>query len=362
MFSFAAIIVALLLFPGLLCVLILRLFFPKHTLRVNEVFLFSFGLAITLIFNLSLIFEVTELLVPKYSIGTVGFESEFFLNLLSNAHQVCISYFWYVTKPVAAIGATVWVVKSLYIRGSILRPSQKKNYFKLKRVRRFLYKIRKFKTGKKMPTPKIVGAFERTIGRKAFDFLKSIEKFCNDNFVNYMGQMTIYQSTKEQLFVDILDESNSLYSGIFIEYFLDDKKFVGLKLSNVIRFSFKSDKDRSNNKSGSDRPYLLPNNGEMYFPVEKIKNIHFWRISQRHEEFFDLSRVYGQIKFVWMCGIMYSLPHLRIKPIGVFPAGSEEDSDLDISSIDISIDTLNLSLEEIIPYIHFESDDSGSAR
>lgn len=358
MFSFAAIFITLLLFPALLCILILRAFFPKNTLRVNELILFSFGLALTLIFNLPLIFELLELLVPKCCIGNSGFESLFFANITSNSRTVGFAYLSYVLKPSLAFFVTVWFVKWIYLRASLLRPLHREQCLSLEGLKKISLRIYRIRMRCRRCV-RFLNKIENFLSCRLYDTQKWIEKISNDNLVNYMGQMTLYHPNNEQLFVDVLDEGDSLYSGIFIEYFLDDRKFVGLKLSNVIRYSFKSDKERmSDGAEDLDLPYLLPNSGEMYFPESKIKNIHFWKLEKNHVETFDLRKTYSQIRFIWMFGIRYSLPHLNITPKGIFP--KDTPNDLDVSNLNKATNTLKLNIDRILPNIEFEKSDEKS--
>lgn len=346
MFSLSAILVALLLFPALLCTLILRLFFPKNTLKINDAFLFSSGLAYTLVVNLFIIFKVFDLLIPKCCISTEGFETYFYLNILEHHYELCGLYLAYLVLPTSIFGFTVFCLSKIYQKSATLHAKRKNSLVDLRTIKCLLYfrgccsKGRPNFNNKNRLKPVI--KFERSLSQKTFSAFKNTERILNDNLINYMGQMTQYQPKREQLFVDVLAEDDSLYSGIFSEYFLDDKKFVGLKLTNIIRYSFKAEKDRKDDGQGKfELPYLLPNNGEMYFSADKIKNLHFWKIKKNHTERMNLGKKYNHSRFVWWFGVRYSLPNLTINVEGFFPPNTPDD--FLINEIYKGINTLKLN-------------------
>lgn len=319
MFSFSAVVIALLLIPTFVCILILRLFFPKNTLKIHEAHLIPFGLGITLLCNKSQIFTFIELLTPPCCLHKDAVDQYFIENLLKQKTSLLIEYLHFLFTPV--------VIFSVLIA--------------------FLY----FTWRSHFTHPKT---------NKCLDFFRGwIVRLVDDVLVNYMGKMTAYSPKTKMLFVDILDNSDSLYSGIFYDYFIEDKKLVGIQLSNVIRYSFKSEGLRKGSETHQPEPtsqgkypdpYLLPNNGNMFFPLEKIQNFHFWTLKKGHSEIIDLKRSDKQVRFAWLLGIRYSLPHLNFNFTGhVF----DEDTEANFSSLLKSFNTLGLPMSELAANVEF---------
>ncbi|MBX3020257.1 MAG: hypothetical protein KF799_01165 [Bdellovibrionales bacterium] len=129
-------------------------------------------------------------------------------------------------------------------------------------------------------------------------------------FVNYMAELTAHDERASALMADILDDKDTLYSGIYREYHTEDGKLASISLSNVICFGFHSEKDRRESKASDDGkyiPYILPNQGDMCFPIQKIQNFHFWKINDSQEFLFDIHKPAAQVRAAWYAGLKYSL-------------------------------------------------------
>lgn len=301
MFSFSAVVIALLLIPTVLCIFILQLFFPKHTLKISEAHLIPFGLGLTLLCNLNRIFHFIELFNPPSCFPKEVAEQTFIENIISHRSEIVWEYLNFIFVPVA-IFTFVTMIISFSWRAHIKNPNR-------------------------------------------VWIIRFIAKKVDEVLVSYMGKMTAHFPKQRGLFVDVLDKHDSLYSGIFLEYHTEDKKLAGIQLSNVMRFSFKSEKDRRNLKDAKSNektfppPYLMPNNGRMFFPIQDVQNFHFWTIASEQKQEFYIDTPDKQVRFSWMLGMQYSLPHLNLSIKGFL---YNDDDQVDISSLIKAFNTLGL--------------------
>lgn len=330
--------------------------------------MFSFGLALTIVLNLNTIFILLETLLPNCCIANEGFESHFYYNILANKFLIMGHYLLYIIYPTLTIFLATALLKKLYSVANQIDIKKKHRCIKLSPLRAVLFKNhRKFSNRKYL---KKVIAVEKKLSLTFFIFCNFTKSFINDSLVNYMGQMTAYKPNVEQLFVDVLDQDDSLYSGIYSEYLLDQNNLAGLKLTNVIRYSFKGNKDRFENSTNNtnektrqkeELPYILPNNGEMFFPAANIKNLHFWKLQLNHKEIFDLSKKTHQIRFIWFHGLTYSLPRLNIKSIGYFLKNASKDLDISLIFKSMNILKLNDFESEILKSVMFDVEEGDIA-
>jgi hypothetical protein len=343
-FSFSAVVIALLLIPTFICIIVFHFYFPRNTLKLSEVHLFPFGIGLTLILNLRCVFGFIELLSPPCCFTQERAEQAFVENLLHNSHALIVQYFFYFsTLPVFIFTILITAIYFVW-RSQILNPTKAR--FSLKSLKE--------------------AAKERKILRYLLGSGKAlIAEMVNHNVVNYMGRMTAYSPPKQQVLVDVLDANDSLYSGIFIEYFMEHKKLVGIQVSNVIRYSFKSETDRKDqtdagaiktdhsDQDGSKnfgRPYLVPNQGVMFFPVKNIQNLHFWYLSKDQHESIEIQRPDKQIRFAWLLGLSYSLPHLELKIKGLIPESAKQ---LDLTPLAKSFNSLGISPDVLFENVEF---------
>lgn len=160
--------------------------------------------------------------------------------------------------------------------------------------------------------------------------------------VNFMAEQTAHDETKTALMVDILDFKDSLYSGIYSDYYMEDGKLASIAISNVIRFSFKGETERKaiKGRGGSEeRPYILPNQGAMSFPVTQIQNFHFWTIKHGRRFEKSLERPQDQVLIAWYLVLQYALPWLKLKVCAVVPA-----EDVDVTPLGRELEKLHIDL------------------
>lgn len=322
MFSFAAVLIALLLIPTFLCTIILQLFFRRNTLKVSEAHLFPFGLGLTLLFNLPRMFKFLELLNPPCCFPKEEAEHMFVLNMTHVRTELLREYVYFLTLPVATFAILTAALYFIW-RYKIINPEKKLNFL-----------------------------------------LEYLARITDDLLVNYMGKMTAYSPPKHMVLVDVLDSKDSLYSGIFYNYFIEDKKLVGVQLTNVIRYSFKSESERkaAAEKGDYDKftPYLLPNNGRMFFPVENIENLHFWYLKKDQTERLHIKTPEKQVRFAWLLGIKYSLPHLNLNIKGILYR--KHDSLADLKPLRKAYNTLGLDKDNLIKNIEVIGDQKEPAQ
>lgn len=290
-FSLSAIMIAVLLIPAFVCLLILKLFFPRHTLKIHEAHFIPFAIGFTLLANCGRIFKLVSLAYPPCCYDPKEFDQLLIHHLETHAHDILVEAHMFLWWPVFLFSFVILF---------------------------FYYFWRSY-----------------IVNEKGNAFSHFVFKLVNNLFTNHISQMTAFSQKKRMLFVDILDSSDSLYSGIFSDYFMEDKKFTGIELTNVIRYSFKSETDRKDNNEKHDvtqdypTPYLLPNNGKMFFPADQIQNFHIWSLPKDHKEEFHLKRKDKQVRFAWMLGLKYSLPHLNFLIKGYLNEEDLEGKNLD---------------------------------
>jgi hypothetical protein len=173
--------------------------------------------------------------------------------------------------------------------------------------------------------------------------------------VNYLGRMSTYSPKRESILVDVLDENDSLYSGIFYDYFTEGRKPIGIRIARALRYSFRSETDRKDSEPRSVHlPYIVPNDGQMFFPMDKIQNLHFWKIRKDQEDVLELNTPEKQIRFAWLLGLKYSLPHLKIKVTGVLDDTASPE--INLKYLRKSFNTLRIDNELVFDNIVLKSD------
>lgn len=96
--------------------------------------------------------------------------------------------------------------------------------------------------------------------------------------LNYIGKVTSFDKNREFLILDILTDDETLYSGVYQDYFLEGGELKALCISNCIRFN------KAMEPGVRNRRYLIPlrgnETGKMYFPIGMIRNFHAWWIER----------------------------------------------------------------------------------
>lgn len=169
--------------------------------------------------------------------------------------------------------------------------------------------------------------------------------------VNYMAQLTAHDERTSALMVDILDDNDTLYSGLYSEYHMEDGKLASISLTNVVCFGFKSEKARKEARialDGADGqdplPYILPNQGQMCFPISNVQNFHFWRIVQNRNFKLLVDSPRNQVMLAWYVALKYAVPRLNL---GVTALVADPSEDVTIFLRMISRLRLNLDLIDV---------------
>lgn len=305
-FSLSVILIAVLLIPAFVCLFILKFFFPKHTLKIHEAHFIPFAIGFTLLANCGRIFNLINLIYPPYCFDPKEFEQLLVHQIEVNASAIIIEAHKFLWWPVLIFLVSITVLYYFW-----------RSYI---------------------------------VNEGGNQFTKFIYQTVNNLFTNHVSQMTAFSYEKRMLFVDILDSSDSLYSGIFSDYFMEDRKFAGIEITNVIRYSFKSETERKNSKDdlnqGYPPPYLLPNNGKMFFPVAQIQNFHIWSLPKEHKEEIHLLRKDKQVRFAWMLGLKYSLPYLNFSIKGFLNEDDFNETNFDLKAIFKALNILGLPEDE----------------
>lgn len=164
-------------------------------------------------------------------------------------------------------------------------------------------------------------------------FQYNVGRFVSDTVLNYMAKLTIFEEEKEVLIIDILDTQDSLYSGIFVDYHTDKGELKGVSLAKVIRFSFKSEAARKEEKTQiettsfngkANQPYILPKLGEMYIPNDKIQNLHFWKIQKDHVYMRKVERPFDEAMVAWYLLLQNMYPDMNFKIKAVVENSTDE--------------------------------------
>jgi hypothetical protein len=185
----------------------------------------------------------------------------------------------------------------------------------------------------------------------------------SNSILNYMANLTICDEANEVLLVDILDSQDSLYSGIYTDFFVEKGEFAGISIVNTIRYSFKNERERKEKKDSEgaietlpantankkEKPYILPRLGEMYFPRNNIQNLHFWKIKRGHVFTKKVENAFDESLVVWYLLIQNAFKEMNFsvkaynnkpnnEPWITFTKGLENFS-LDLSSFSIGDET-----------------------
>ena len=150
-----------------------------------------------------------------------------------------------------------------------------------------------------------IGSVTSFIGKKTSELL-----------FNYMGQLTAYDPKVEELMVDVFTNDCYLYCGIYSDYFIDsDGKLLGVSITNAIRHRIAHNPE-TGDRVGNDA-YIVPNQGEVFFPTDKINNFHVWKMKNEHLFSTHLSKEHHATVLAWYLAIQYvSKIKVRVKLLG----------------------------------------------
>lgn len=291
--ALAVIVSGLLLSPLVFVLIAFRIIFPRHALRIKEVFLVPVALLIVVVFDSYQIFllfkwlpadtkSLTDVWTWLRSLPLNNFGD--FLNSVYFVLSLCLIPFLFTL-----LGS--WIANFCY--GWI------------------------YKTKKLSPSGlwRWVLIFLR-VTLFPFELLaKILAGLVKNQILNHFGQATAFDKKNEQLMVDILSADGFLYSGIYSDFFMEDGAFVGLSVTNILRYRYRFDES---GKKIETELYLIPNSGELFIPNDQIKNIHFWKLSRVISRTEDLNSDYSATYIAWIISVFWSSdiqtsPKIKIK-------------------------------------------------
>lgn len=137
-------------------------------------------------------------------------------------------------------------------------------------------------------SPEPIGWFSKLLH---YIFVWPFSKIVTTSILNHMGQITAFDKDCEILMLDILADDEYLYSGVYSDYSMEDSKLHMISLKNIIRY--KSFYDNTTGTKTYTERYLLPNQGEVFFLVDNIKNFHIWKIHESDVYEIDLEKKFS---------------------------------------------------------------------
>ncbi len=289
MITFSVLVLSIFVLPIVGSTIAFRYFFPKHAIRISDSYSITIGTSLTILINLPAFYFLFKVIVPNSV----------------TSHLEDMSY--YIVRSLHDDVGLLFLIGSTIIIVPVL-------------VAIFCFCMLRFYFWHFYCSNQEAGV-DNFKGWSKLRF--QVGEFVSNSILNYMAKLTIYDDRNEVLIVDILDNQDSLYSGIFTDFFMEHGKFAGISLASVIRFSFKNEKERKDNKvenhpmaeqnaeaenpskvidenaKKQDRPYILPRLGEMYFPSDKIQNLHFWKVRKGHVFQKKVKRPFDEAMIAW---------------------------------------------------------------
>lgn len=297
--------------PLWFCLVVFRLWFPKHILKINQTLLLPIGILLFIATNSIQIYYFL-LWIPHLCCGD-GVYLEHVMSKLTEGtiqdHITRILFllsFYYVPGVFTALIALI---------------------------------LRKCWESTLKEQQTAMGSLTSLIGRKTSELLFS-----------YMGQLTAYDPKTEELMVDVFTSDNYLYCGIYSDYFIDtDGKLLGVSITNAIRHRIAHSPDNGE-RVGNDA-YIVPNQGEVFFPTEKINNFHVWKMKNDHLFSTHLKKEHHATVLAWYLAIQYvSKIKVRVKLLG-------EDFNKDmVKRFFNSLERLRIDIKQV--KLEFEEDNS----
>lgn len=278
MFSFFIFIITLFLIGPLVVSLgVFRFWFPKHTLKINQAFLLPLGIPVFILGNLP------QLVLLLFWLPERSYTTRYSLQVLDKVLESC----W-----LAQLGYVVFLL-FLFIGPAVLTA-----------VFAILLKG-SWSFFNKAKAPK--GKFERAVAW--------IGKKVNEVLISYMGQLTAYDKECEELMVDVYTTDKFLFCGRYSDYYIGaDGTLQGISITNVIRHRIEYDDKGERVHTDS---YLVPNQGEMFFPTDKIINFHIWKLKEGHIFYTRLGKSHHSVVLAWYLAIkLTSKINVRVKLVG----------------------------------------------
>lgn len=243
---------------------VFRFFFPKNTLRIKEVFLFPIAFFLVILTDSYLIYSIIKLIPAEVSSITtfITWTFDFF-------HQK--DYFEFL--------------QMLLFLGLFFIPPIVFSFF----LCWFLFHSWEVEISSERKKSTWYSSLFHVI--KLVLFIRLLEiiaaRFVKTHLLNHTGLITSFNKQNEILMLDVLSTDGYVYSGIYSDYAIEDTAVCNYSMRNIIRY--KNTYAQTGKKIHTER-YLLPNQGEIFFPVEKIQNFHFWKIKKNKHYKIDLEK------------------------------------------------------------------------
>jgi hypothetical protein len=288
------IVSALLLSPLIFVIVAFRLVFPRHALKVKDVFLVPIALLVVVVFDSYQIYLFNKWL--PVDTNDAGKLWVWLRNLPCSTYTEFANSVIYVISlcfvPFAFTYVGAWIAYLSY------------GWFYTTRKDKPLHICVKCAYYIFFPV-----TFPITL------ILRLIASLVKNQILNHFGQVTYFDKRYEQLMVDVLNKDQFLYSGIYSDFFMEDGKFVGLSISNILRYKYIYDKE---GKKLDSESYLIPNSGALFIPSESVSNIHFWKLSKSAARSEILNDESSATFIAWLVGVYWSskcttAPRIKMK-------------------------------------------------
>lgn len=256
---------------------VFRFWFPKHTLKINQAFLLPLGIPFFILGNLP------QLILLLYWLPDRSHTIRYSVQVLDKILESCwiFKVIYFVFLLFLFVGpAMLTAVSAILLKGS-------------------------WSFYNKAKAPK--GKFERVIAW--------VGKKVNEVLISYMGQLTAYDRECEELMVDVYTTDKFLFCGRYSDYYIGaDGVLQGISITNVIRHRIEYDGKGERVHTDS---YLVPHQGEMFFPTDKIINFHIWKLKENHIFYTRLGKSHHPIVLAWYLAIkLTSKVKIRVKLVG----------------------------------------------
>lgn len=273
---------------ALACLFVFRMIFPRHVLKIREWQILP--LAVPIIFALALplfIWALNSVSLPKCDTVEGSFASLIILLGENPKYLWCVlgCFFLLYSVPMLFTAGVAYVLNYSW---------DKERYMAdLARIR-----------GKKHS--RILGWDDRmTIW---------LSNFVTAHVLNEYSKLTAYSPSLVELMVDVRTDDGFLFSGKYSDYHWDGERCTGISMTNIMRYNDCTGGKRENDDDqDGNRIYLFPHNGKMLFTMDKIQDVHFWRIPRRFSVTRGL-RTFKDAKILaWWLSIQWAIPRLKIK-------------------------------------------------
>ena len=274
------------LIPLITFLVFLYNFFPQNTVKIPAPLLAPTSLILTIFIHIPTA-AVLFFLLPDYCFNFSTAPAMIFEELRSNWHALVIFIFllvWYCAFPAIIYFYSLRALKNCWVIHKKLR---------------YRYPNRD-----DLPYKKRASFVEKAI-------------------LHPIAVLTSYNDKLEEVMVDVRTTDGYLFSGKLNQFFCDGHSHIGISQTNILKFDLRKD----------DKPpstYLVPNNGEMYFPSENVQDLHFWRLKRGTHAKIEIKNKDSAARFAWLCNMQYSFPHLDIAITAVKPKSTDPVTKKDI--------------------------------